>query len=352
MSTVEFSNGFTLFVRVCNNYAIMKTEILNILANQKGNFVSGEALAKQFGVSRAAVWKAISSLRKEGFIIKAVTNHGYMLIQPSGQLTTEVIVSHLKQDTRVVSVHCLHEVDSTNNYAKRLALGGSPHGTLVVANRQTSGRGRHGHTFESPAGTGLYMSLILRPKVDAGKFQMITIADAVAVCLAIEELYPASLGQLGIKWVNDIMFRGRKITGILTEAVMNFESGEIESVVTGIGINVTTQNFPEEFADRAGAIFAEGEEVAFSREELCARVADQVMDFAENLDDPALIAAYRERSVLTGREISYMKGEDRCRAYVEGIDDFGGLVVRNASGETETLRSGEVFMVRTEEATS
>ena len=181
---------------------------------------------------------------------------------------------------------------------------------------------------------------------------MITIADAVAVCMAIEELYPASRGLLGIKWVNDILFRGRKITGILTEAVTNFESGEIESVVTGIGINVTTRKFPEEFADSAGSIFAEGEEVAFGRDELCARIADHVMDFAENLASPALIAEYRERSVLTGREITYMNGTAKCKGHVEGIDDSGGLVVRNESGEIETLRSGEVFMVRTEEATS
>ena len=328
----------------------MKTKILSILESQRGKFVSGESLAEQFGVSRAAVWKAISSLRKDGFIINAVTNHGYMLVNSAGPLTADGIVSHLKQNTRIVSVQCLPEVDSTNNYAKRLALGGAAHGTLIAANHQTSGRGRRGHTFESPAGTGLYMSLILRPKVDAGRFQMITIADAVAVCMAVEELYPASREQLGIKWVNDILFRGRKITGILTEAVTNFESGEIESVVTGIGINVTTRKFPEEFADSAGSIFAEDDEVVFGRDELCARIADHVMDFAENLDAPGLIAAYRERSVLTGHDITYMNGTAKCSAHVEGIDASGGLVVRNESGEIETLRSGEVFMVRTEEA--
>ena len=330
----------------------MKTKILSILESQRGKFVSGEYIAEKFGVSRAAVWKGISSLRKDGFIIKAITNHGYMLVNSAGSLTTEGIVSHLKLASRVTDVLCLPEVDSTNNYAKRLALTGAPHGTLVAANRQTSGRGRHGHTFDSPAGTGLYMSLILRPNVDAEKFQMITIADAVAVCMAVEELYPASRGQLGIKWVNDILFRGRKITGILTEAVTNFESGEIESVVTGIGINVTTRNFPEEFALTAGSIFGEDEEVLFGRDELCARVADHIMDFAENLDAPELIAAYRERSVLTGRDITYMKDESKCTGHVEGIDDSGGLVVRNEAGATETLRSGEVFMIRTEEMTS
>ena len=327
----------------------MKTKLLRYLEARKGEYVSGESLAEMFGVSRAAVWKAIASLRKEGHVITAATNKGYSLVRTSDALTAEGIRASLKPASRVAKVLCFDEIDSTNNYAKKLAVSGAPNGTLVAANRQTAGRGRHGHTFESPAGTGLYMSLILRPSIDVERFQMITIADAVAVCLAVEELYPASRGQLGIKWVNDVFFRGRKITGILTEAVSSFESGEIESVVTGIGINVSTRNFSEDVSRTAGAIFAEGEEHTFRRDELCARAADHIMDFAENLGDPAIINAYRERSILTGQDITYMKDNARCFGHVEGIDDAGGLVVLNESGELETLRSGEVFMVRQEE---
>ncbi len=326
----------------------MKEEILSILISQSGRYVSGEELAQIFGVSRAAVWKAISSLRNEGHKITASTNRGYSLVQSGGTVTENGILQNLRPDTKISRVICLNEIDSTNNYAKKLALSGSPHGTLIAANHQTSGRGRHGHTFESPAGTGLYMSLILRPRIEAGRFQMITIADAAAVCLASEELYPEFRGMLGIKWVNDIYLRGRKITGILTEAVSSFESGEIESVITGIGINITTHNFSEDVSRTAGAMF-EGEEPAFSREELCARVADYVMDFAENLDNPEIIAAYRERSILTGEKITYMKNAVQCSGHVEGIDDTGGLVILNEAGETETLRSGEVFMVRRDE---
>ena len=269
-------------------------------------------------------------------------------MRSSDVLTAEGIRENLRHDTKISRIIYLPEVDSTNNYAKRLALSGAAHGTLIAANHQTSGRGRHGHTFESPAGTGLYMSLILKPKVDAEHFQMITIADAVAVCMAIEELYPEIREKLGIKWVNDIYLRGRKITGILTEAVSSFESGEIESVVTGIGINVTTKNFPAEFADRAGAVF-DGDNYVFGRDELCAHVADNIMDFAENLDSPELIDAYRKRSILLGQDITYMQNDVKCRGHVEGIDDAGGLVILNEAGERETLRSGEVFMVRQSE---
>ena len=326
----------------------MKTKILNALEAQRGEYVSGEEIARSFGVSRAAVWKAVSSLRKEGHRISASTNRGYMLEASSDILTAQGITSHLKDGSHVSQVICLGEIDSTNNYAKKLAMSGASHGTLIAANHQTAGRGRHGHTFESPAGTGLYMSMILRPETDSAKFQMITVADAVAVCLAVEELYPKARGNIGIKWVNDVIFRGKKICGILTEAVTGFESGEIESVVTGIGINVSTRKFSADASHIAGAIFTENER-AFGRDELCARVADYVMAFAENLDDPAIIRAYRERSVLAGHDVTYMKGSEKCSGHVEGIDDSGGLVVRNEAGEFETLRSGEVFMIRTEE---
>ena len=175
---------------------------------------------------------------------------------------------------------------------------------------------------------------------------MITIADAVAVCLAIEDLYPASKGKLGIKWVNDIYFHGRKIAGILTEALTNFENGEIESVITGIGINVTTRDFDDDASVIAGSIFQDDEKITFGRDELCARIADYVMSFADNLDDPELIDAYRERSMLTGEDITYMKNDVMHTGHAERIDDRGGLVIVNDEGEIETLRSGEVFMIR------
>ena len=270
-----------------------------------------------------------------------------MLEAFSDVLTEEGIISHLKTDTKISCVICLNETDSTNNYAKKLAMNeGAAHGTLIAANHQTSGRGRHGHTFISPPGTGLYMTLILRPTIEVSEFQMITIADAVSVCLAVEELYPNSKGKIRIKWVNDIFFRNRKITGILTEALTNFENGEIESVITGIGINVSTKKFDGDASGIAGSIFQGDESFIFGRDELCARVADYIMDFADNLASPELIAAYRERSMLTGEDITYMKNDVMHTGHVECIDDRGGLVIVNDTGESETLRSGEVFMIR------
>ena len=323
----------------------MKKKILNALEKNRGKFISGEKLAEDFNVTRAAIWKAISSLRKEGHKITAITNKGYRLEKFSDVLTKEGIIANLKPDTKISEVLCFDTINSTNTYAKTLALSGAKHGTLIAANHQTNGRGRSGHSFESPAGTGLYMTLILRPKIEISKFQMITVADAVAVCKAIEDL--TKIEDLKIKWVNDVYLRGKKITGILTEAVTNFENGEIESVITGIGINVSTKKFHGDFS--AGAIFEKGDEILFGRDELCAKISDYIMDMAENLNDPEIIKSYRERSMFTGKNISYMKNNEKYFAKVEGIDDFGGLEIINDKGEKEILRSGEVFMVRENE---
>ncbi len=324
----------------------MKTKILRALESKGGVYVSGEEIANSLGVSRAAIWKAVSILRNEGYKISASTKKGYRLETVSDSLSVKGIRANLKKSTRVSEIILLNEIDSTNNHAKKMASAGCPDFTLVTADHQTAGRGRRGHSFESPSGTGLYMSMVLRPKTDIDKFQMITTADAVAVCLAIEDLYPSARGRLGIKWVNDVFMDGKKICGILTEALTGVESGEVESVVTGIGVNVASRKFSAEVSQIAGSIFGENDEILFSRNELCARIADYVADFADNLSDPVIIQAYRQRSILTGHDISYMRNDEKFYGHVDGIDDTGGLVVRNHSGKIETLRSGEVHMVR------
>ena len=318
----------------------MRKKVLQVLESKRGEFISGESLAESLNVSRAAIWKIIDSLRSEGYKIKAVSNKGYSLDKNSDLLTENGIKSYLRENSRVSDVICLDKVDSTNNYAKKIALDGAKQGTLIAANSQTAGRGRFGHVFDSPAGTGLYMSLILRPKIESQKFQFITIAAAVAVCLAIKDL--CGLDPV-IKWVNDIYLDGKKICGILTEAVTGFESGEIESVITGIGINITTQKFSGDY--NAGALFQDNN-IICSRNSICARIADYIMQFADNLNSQEIINSYREHSILTGKNITYIKDGQKLNAHVSGIDDEGGLIIINESGNQEILRSGEVFTIR------
>ena len=326
----------------------MKQNILNMLEAHRGQYISGEELADNFNVSRSAVWKIINSLREEGHVIQSRTNKGYMLENFSDILTRQGITSHLKQDSLIKKVICFDEIDSTNNYAKKLIMSNGHdsnlHGTLIAANHQASGRGRHGHSFDSPAGTGLYMSVILNPEnIKAADFQFITIACAVSVCLAIERLYPELENSLGIKWVNDIYLNDKKIAGILTEAVTSLESGEIESIVTGIGINVSTKKFAGNY--NAGSIFPDGR-IKFGRDELCACIADYLMNFAEDLTQPVIIQEYRKRSILINHDITYIKNNETLTARVTGIDDNGGLEIINQLGIKEILRSGEVNTIR------
>ena len=319
-----------------------KEIVLYALEQNRGKFISGSYLAELTGISRMAICKIVSYLKTQGHRILARTGKGYMLENKSDVLTESGVFSNLKHDSKIKFVRYLDEVNSTNTFAKKLALDNStPHGSLIIANKQTAGRGRQGHTFESPAGTGLYMTLILR----AGKFQMITIAAAVSVCFAIEDLTGL---RPKIKWVNDIYLDDKKICGILTEAVTNFENGEIESVVTGIGVNISTKNFD---AQNAGSILDNANNTQikpFGRDELAAKIADYLIDFADDLENPNLINAYRQRSFLLGQKIKFTRNDIEYHAKAIAIDDSGGLVVVDENSKEEILRSGEVFLVRPE----
>ena len=261
-------------------------------------------------------------------------------------LTEETVRACLSKDSPVRRVICLETVDSTNTYAKHLALSGAESGTLVAADQQTAGRGRRGHFFLSPPGTGLYMTLILRPTADMEQFQMITVAAAVAVCLTLEDLTEA---RPLIKWVNDIYLRHgqeeRKVCGILSEAVSDAGTGSIGSVVVGLGINLTTRDFGG-LEDIAGAVFPEGIPPNVSRAQIAAGIAERLMDFSRRLSDPELISAYRERSLLLGREITWQQDGETRRARALDVNAQGGLVVEDENGERLTLRSGEVFQIR------
>ncbi len=342
---LEFLISTCKILRMNNNIS-MKTKILKILEASREKFVSGENIAEQLGVTRATVSQYVKILKSEGYMISASTKIGYRLENFCDVLSREGIISNLSDENILGKIICLDEIDSTNNYAKKLALDGAPEGTLITANHQTSGRGRRGHSFVSPAGTGLYMTLILRPNVETPEFQMITVAAAVAVCFALEKLVPGI--KLGIKWVNDIFLGGKKICGILTEAVTSIESGEIESVIIGIGVNIRTENFSPEISGIAGSIFDGNSDTKniFSRNELAALISEHIMRFAKKLDAPEIIAAYRERSILTGENIRYMIGDESRKARVLGIDDSGGLEIIGEDGVREILRSGEVFMIR------
>lgn len=319
----------------------LKESILAYLENSKGVSVSGERLAEEFEVSRSAVWKAIEALRKDGYIINATSNKGYSF-GGENNIVSAAGISAWSEILKPENIFIFKEVDSTNLKAKELASKGAEHGTLVVAERQTAGRGRMGRKFVSPAGSGIYMTLIIRPKADLGKAMLITSAAAVAVCKAIRELTGKAAG---IKWVNDIYIEEKKVCGILTEAVTDVETGDLESAVIGIGINFTAdpEVFPEDVKQRVCWIYENKDEAAdVTRNRLIAAVMDEVMRLCENLDDKSFMEYYREHSIVIGRDIVFIRGDERQPAKVTGVDDNGGLIVVKNDGSREVLASGEI----------
>lgn len=308
----------------------LKKDILALLEENREVDLSGQALAEHFGVSRSAIWKAITALKQEGYEIEAAQNRGYRLATACNRLSVESVRVHLRHE---VDPFVYDTIDSTNNEAKRMVSSGYSGCALVVAGEQTGGRGRLGRTFYSPADTGIYLSLILQPKDNISKVMKITAVAALAVCRAIEDLtdfHPT------IKWVNDVYLGGRKICGILSEAMTDIESGTVHSVIVGIGINITTSDFPDDLSERAASIG-----VAVSRSLLAATVCDRLLDLWEKLSDPSLMEDYRSRSMVIGKEIDFYQGNEKQSGTVLGIDDDGGLLV-DCTGKTVVLSTGEI----------
>lgn len=317
-----------------------KTDLLHLLTENLGTYMSGQALADELGISRAAVNKAATALRQAGYHIQSRTRVGYRLAEKQEFLSREQVEEGLTKPCRVI---VLDSVDSTNQYAKKEDLSKGP--VLVVADRQTAGRGRLGRTFASPSGTGVYFSLAFRPKFDLAKSLFITMAAAIATSRAIEEVTQESPK---IKWVNDLFLQGKKICGILTEAQTNFESGEIEGIIIGIGINCFPGSFPEEISAIAGSVSQEPG--SFSRGYLAGRVADHLLSLVETFQDRSFLAEYRRRCFILGKPITVraIATGDETPAKALDIDDNGGLVVEYTSGlhmhEIHTLTSGEVTL--------
>lgn len=306
----------------------------------EGAYLSGQELSRDLGISRAAVWKAVEVLRRQGYDIEARTGRGYRLVGAPDLLTQETVERYLirpRDDFRVLS-----ETDSTNSACRRLALEGAPDGTVVLADCQTAGRGRRGRSFQSPAGKGLFFSILWRPDCAPEQLLPLTALSAVAVCRAIRQVCGA---QAQIKWPNDLVHSGRKLAGILTEMALEGESGHVSHVVVGIGVNVHQRltDFDGEVAQIATSLdLALGGSVC--RAQLAAALLEE-MDILrrEVLFAPEKwLAEYRAACLNIGKTVQLIWGEEREPAQALAVDDRYGLVVRHRDGRVETLRSGEV----------
>lgn len=318
-----------------------KEQVLRLLEAQRGSFLSGEAIAQTLGVSRNAVWKAIRDLRQSGHRIDAITNKGYCVRAEDDMLTAAGILPYLNPAIRPEQIQVYPSLQSTNQTAKSLAIAGAPHGTAIIAASQTGGRGRYDRQFVSPPG-GLYLSIILHP--DQLRFTHVTAVTAfaaVAVCEAIEAVtgrHPQ------IKWVNDLYLDGRKICGILTEAMTDFESGSLAWIVLGIGINVNTQisDFPPELRPIAGSLYPDENEPQGNRCKLAAEILNSIAGISAPPQESEVMAAYRQRLMMLGQEVTVTQGDRSYSATALDIDDAGHLILQTADGTRQTLSSGEI----------
>ena len=318
-----------------------KEKTIALLVDAKSSYLSGEEISRTLGVSRAAVWKNMQLLREDGFVIEAKTNRGYRLVSSPDIVSVEAIEAQLERDCCFRDVICLEEVDSTNSHLKRLAASGAEHGTVLIADCQTAGRGRMGRAFASPGGKGLYLSLLLRPETMPPQTMALTAFAAVAVCEAIAAVCTV---RPNIKWVNDILVDDRKLCGILTEMSMNAETGQVDYIVIGAGINVLHQldDFPPGVRDIAVSLAMLTDEPV-SRAELAATLMGALSRMYTQclVDAGEYTARYRELSASVGRDIFVIRHGERRAAFAVGIADDCGLTVRYPDGTGETLTHGE-----------
>ncbi len=333
-----------------------KEKILQNLSSK--DYVSGEELACVCGISRAAVHKNIASLRQSGYDISAVTNRGYRLENNPDTLDAGIIKKEIIRRGQECSVFVFETIDSTNSEAKRQTAGSDIDRTVFVTEEQTAGRGRMGRVFQSPKKSGVYFSLVYKVSGGIKNPAFLTAAAAVAVVRAVKELYGPQ-ADCKIKWVNDIFLYGKKICGILTEGVTNFETGLIDTAVTGIGINVRNCGFSGELAATAGSIEEilnekKAEIRKVSRNQLVSAVISKLLQIYDSLSQKEssilteVMQEYRSSSLLTGLTVTVnplagLEGK-KWKAKVLDVSDEAELVVQAEDGTVKKLFSGEVSL--------
>jgi len=301
-----------------------------------GETVSGQAISAELGVTRAAVWKQIEQLRAQGFVIESQGRQGYRLISCPDSLMAPVIAQGLRTRWAGREIVSLPSVDSTNRRARQLAAGGAAHGTLVIAEEQTAGRGRRGRGWISPPGENVYMTLILRPDAHPSEVARLSLQTALAVALAIART--AGL-DARIKWPNDIVCGGKKVCGMLLE--MNADEQSVHDVVAGVGINVHQTAFPPEIEQTASSLDL------LSGKTVCrAALVRAFLEAFEETDALAsrgeLMDAYREKSATLGQRVRVIGQAGSFTGTAVAVTDSGSLIVEDDEGQRREVLAADV----------
>lgn len=321
----------------------VKDDIAALLEGSRGEYISGQELAQRLGCTRAAVWKAVRALQQQGFGISAVTNKGYCLEADSDVLSEQGVRKYLGESFDDADIEVFDCVGSTNTVVRKYADEGAAEGRIVIAQRQSAGKGRLGRSFYSPQETGLYLSILLRPKMNAQQAVRITTCAALAVCDAIEK----ATGKIpAIKWVNDVYLDGRKVCGILTEASLSMESGGLEYAVLGIGVNVyePQDGFPEEIKDIAGCVSEQRS--ADLRNRLAAYIVTGFNEYYRHICEGGFREDYRRRLMWKGEDIFIISGDSRTPCRLIDVDEECRLEVELENGERKLVSAGEISIRR------
>ncbi|MDD3920208.1 MAG: biotin--[acetyl-CoA-carboxylase] ligase [Eubacteriales bacterium] len=317
----------------------IRDKILHMLQEERGEFLSGQAISERLGVSRTAVWKHMQALQKSGAKIDAVTNCGYRLLAEPAPPIEEALPALCRTAALGKQVQYFRQTDSTNRQAKRFAREGASHGLAVIAEEQTEGRGRRGRGWVSVPFENLYVSLLLRPNLETAKAPRFTIATALGVYRLLQGYgIPAS-----IKWPNDILVNGKKLCGILLEMEGTLE--DLEAVIVGIGLNVNSTVFPEELISTASSMRLESGSV-YDRTKVLSRLLEALEPLyaacESDIAYEALLCDYRRVCGTIGRQVNVIGITDTRTGTVEDVDELGRLLLRTADGTLHTVSAGDV----------
>lgn len=316
----------------------MRDKIINIILDNNKEFISGEEISRQLGISRSAVWKHIRSLKEEGYNIESINKKGYRLKEKPKDLLSSQNITH-ELNTKFIGKNIIHfdTIDSTNTYAKKIGSN-EDDGTVIISEEQVQGRGRLGRIWDSKAYDGIWMSIVLKPNILPYKAPFITIIAGSCIAKALKNLGV----EVGIKWPNDIILNGKKLCGILTE--LSAEIERINYVILGIGMNVKNTNFPKEIEDIATSLYKEGYNI--SRVDIVREILSELekyyIDYVINGERENVIDLYKKHSVVLNKKIYIIKNDKKELVDCIDINLDGNLLVKKQDGTIEEVMSGEV----------
>lgn len=316
----------------------MRDKIIEVILDNKNNFISGEELSKRLGISRAAIWKHMKALKEEGYNIESVNRKGYRLIEDAKDLLTYQNISH-KLDTKIMGNNIVHfeTIDSTNDYAKKVVLKESE-GTVIISEEQTKGKGRIGRQWHSKSKDGVWMSIILKPDMIPQKSTFITLIAGASIAKALNDLGV----ETTIKWPNDIIINNKKVAGILTE--LSAEIERINYIVLGIGINVKTTEFSQEISEIATSLYKEGYKI--SRVDIIRKILKEFeilyLQYINKDSKEETLDICRQYSAIIGKDVYLIKGEEKELVRCLDINQEGNLIVRTKNNIIREIISGEV----------